>query len=445
MSKAYYGSRFSPNKTMTPEGYLICHNVPIGRTGWQEYMPDEVEGKSGNTPAQLYRDPKEVFSPAAIASFENKPLTDEHPPSWLQPDNVSAYMKGVVSNVRQGKDDESDLLLADLTVYNPNLISEINAGKREISCGYDYDCNPIEGQDNKFTQNNIRGNHVAIVREGRAGSRVAVKDAKPKNIGGKKMPKLDKDTIWGKMFKAFAQDAEPEELAAASQMHGEKKATDAEGGYVENVKPQASSVAGKDDVPPVTQPSQEGKIIELLNNVVERLTALEQSDKEVHAAMPKPKSALDDLAEELGETPQEQQQEVLAGGVEPTDPDDEAAVTIDPEQLQDEAPVSSPEDRPKNTIPGADSRAAIRMALNIVRQEVAAIKDPVQRRSAEDRVAKKFREQLVPSGTNPMNAYQKLTKPAKPQAQDSANEDPAALGEQWKMKFNPHYKNKGVK
>ena len=40
--RAFYGSRFSPHMTKTPEGFLICHSVPICRTGTQEYLPREI-------------------------------------------------------------------------------------------------------------------------------------------------------------------------------------------------------------------------------------------------------------------------------------------------------------------------------------------------------------------------------------------------------------------
>ena len=40
---AYYGSALSPNMDRTPEGYLICRNVPINRTGEQTYAARELE------------------------------------------------------------------------------------------------------------------------------------------------------------------------------------------------------------------------------------------------------------------------------------------------------------------------------------------------------------------------------------------------------------------
>ena len=220
IAKAYYASRISDNQAKTPEGYLICLNVPIARTGWQEYLPQEL-GLEGSAPLQLYRSEEEVFHPAAIASFEGKPVTSEHPPEWLSPTNVNAYMRGVATNVRRGSDTETDLLLADLIVYDPILAAEIGAGKREVSSGYDYICVPLSGdQEGKYEQKTIRGNHIAIVREGRAGKRVAVKDEKPKQERGKKiMPKLDKNSLIGKIIRALsATDAEPEELAEATKL-----------------------------------------------------------------------------------------------------------------------------------------------------------------------------------------------------------------------------------
>lgn len=74
-----------------------------------------------------------------------------------------------------------------------------NGQKVELSAAYMFD--PVfepgtfEGQPYDFIMTNIRGNHVALVDEGRAGPDVVVADAKPKNRGmlmklGKKLKKL---------------------------------------------------------------------------------------------------------------------------------------------------------------------------------------------------------------------------------------------------------------
>lgn len=217
--RAFYGTRFSPNMTQTPEGFVICHNVPIARTGWQDYFAREI-GLQGEQSIKVYRSEEEVFSPATIASFEGKPVTDDHPAQDVRPDNISAYGKGHAQNVHRGSGNQSDMLLADLVITDPILISEIETGKREVSCGYD--CDYIPRSDGKgYNQVSICGNHVAVVERGRAGPQVSIRDSKPQ--GGKTKVKIDRNNLLGKILKAFSQDAEPEELAAAHEMLGGQK------------------------------------------------------------------------------------------------------------------------------------------------------------------------------------------------------------------------------
>ena len=38
----YYGTHLTNNLSIRePEGYLLCFNVPVARTGTQEYLPEE--------------------------------------------------------------------------------------------------------------------------------------------------------------------------------------------------------------------------------------------------------------------------------------------------------------------------------------------------------------------------------------------------------------------
>ena len=39
---SYYGYTISPNQIETGEGFLICRNVPVARTGTQEYLGREI-------------------------------------------------------------------------------------------------------------------------------------------------------------------------------------------------------------------------------------------------------------------------------------------------------------------------------------------------------------------------------------------------------------------
>ena len=176
----YYGTRLSENiSRREPEGYLLCLNVPVARTGTQEYLPGEL-GLTGSDLVPVERPEAEVFSPETIASFEGMPVTNDHPPEGVDVSNIRALQKGHAHNIRRGSGEESDLLLADLIITDPHLIALIlDEGKREISCGYTYE---LCEENGRYIQRKIRGNHVAVVDAGRAGPRVSIKDEHPVQI-----------------------------------------------------------------------------------------------------------------------------------------------------------------------------------------------------------------------------------------------------------------------
>ena len=107
----YYGKEISPNQIETGEGFLICKNVPISRTGKMEYTAKNLN-LDGDPDRVITVDrlEEDVFEPAALASFEGKPVTDGHPPDSVEPHNYAAYSKGHVHNVRR----EGDYVVADL-------------------------------------------------------------------------------------------------------------------------------------------------------------------------------------------------------------------------------------------------------------------------------------------------------------------------------------------
>lgn len=206
---AYYGDRISPHMTDTPEGFLICHDVPIARTGHQDYLARELhlDGDPDRV-IPVRRDPADVFEAATLASFEGKSVTDGHPPENVSPENYAAYARGHAQNVRRS----GDYILADLYINDANLAEEVRRGvKREVSCGYLCTYDP-EGAG--YRQRNIRGNHVAVVPKGRAGAAVAIKDAAGEAEKGGKNHMND---FWKSVLHAFgmaAKDASPAELEA---------------------------------------------------------------------------------------------------------------------------------------------------------------------------------------------------------------------------------------
>jgi hypothetical protein len=165
----------------TPEGYLLCKNVPIARTGVLDYAQGEtdninVDPKTGI--AKVICSPEELFKPETIASFNGKPVVDEHPRNFddwtLNPVNTAKLQRGTVLNARQGEGEFADCLMADLLITDKELIKDIRAGKREVSCGYQSKgVQTAPGQGKKTA---IVGNHVALVKSGRCGQRCSIKD-----------------------------------------------------------------------------------------------------------------------------------------------------------------------------------------------------------------------------------------------------------------------------
>lgn len=200
----YYGTEISPNQIETAEGFLICKNVPIARTGMQEYTArDLMLDGDPERMIKVNRYETDVFEPAALASFEGKPVTDGHPPEEVEPANFASYAKGHIQRVRR----EGDFMVADLYINDPILINDVRNGiKREVSCGYI--CEYTADGDG-YKQSKIRGNHVAVVPRGRAGHEVAIKDESPVK-GGDIMGKFTKELL--KVFGAATKDASSEEI-----------------------------------------------------------------------------------------------------------------------------------------------------------------------------------------------------------------------------------------
>jgi len=217
----YATEQLGPKQSVTPEGFLICHDVPIARTGTQLYLADEVPLEAnGAGQVEVARTPEEVFRPETLASFEGKPVTLDHPDDWVTPENWKQLAVGLTQNVRRGDGLEQDLVIADLLITDAEAIEKVRRGLRQVSCGYDADY--VQSEPGKGEQRNIIGNHVALVPRGRAGPRCAIQDKEPK------MSKRSwKDRIWA----AFgSRDAEGLEEALKEKTGDEENDPDADKG-----------------------------------------------------------------------------------------------------------------------------------------------------------------------------------------------------------------------
>ena len=165
--KILVAEKLSEHRYKTPEGYLICVDSILARTGKQTYNRSEIFGDSENDGLiEVDRKAEEVFSPETMASFENKPICVEHPDVDVNSGNISEFAVGFVRDIHKGEYEGEPVMLGTLVITDAKTIEEIEEGKHtDLSCGYDCD---IEDTENP-QQRNIRGNHVALCEQGRAG------------------------------------------------------------------------------------------------------------------------------------------------------------------------------------------------------------------------------------------------------------------------------------
>nr|DAR64882.1 MAG TPA: hypothetical protein [Caudoviricetes sp.] len=405
--RAFYGSKISGHMIRTPEGYLVCKEVPIARIGTQEYRGMEFGGENPEKIYVVKRPEEEVFSKAALASFEGKPVVDEHPSEDVTPENIGRYIKGTCRDVRRGEGTLSDCVIADLIIYDKDLIQKIENGKRDISCGYDCLWEPED--DDTYVQREIRGNHVAVVEKGRAGHKVSIRDSRK---GGKTMSEKSRNSIWGRMLSAFAHDSDttPEDLEAAAKM-----------------KP-ASDEGNPAPAVPVVEKKEEPK---------------STIDAELDARLKKIEDAIAALAEKPDKKPEEESdaldalEEELKGEKEETH--DESDVEVDPKEINakqeeaedDDEDVVEPEDEEE----AKAARDAALKAISALKPVVAALPKS-QRKKAADSLADLIRGNIRDDG---YDAIMKAKENGHKKAKDKAMDD-RELGRMIRDKYNPHYK-----
>jgi uncharacterized protein len=220
----YTTEQLGDRQSLTPDGFLLCEAVPIARIGPQIYGEHELPGLKGKDGLiRVMRDEDEVFRPEAILSFAGKPVTNDHPPEKVTPDNWRNYSVGITLNPRRGDGIQYDnsFLYADLLITDRKAIADIRSGKREVSAGYDAEYE--QTNDGEGRQYKIVGNHVALVNRGRCGplctigdeempSRVTVHDNRRRSF---------KDRILD-AFRNNDEGALVEELSKVEELRGEQ-------------------------------------------------------------------------------------------------------------------------------------------------------------------------------------------------------------------------------
>lgn len=399
---SYYGYTISPNQIETGEGFLICRNVPIARTGTQEYMGREIglTGQDADKIITVRREPEEVFSSAALASSEGKPATNDHPPDLIGPDDVGLYEKGHAQNIRRGVGDWADYIVADLHIHDRELIEAIQNGKRENSCGYE--CDYVDNGDGTYSQKNIRGNHVAVVERGRAGKRAAILDSIQTSAFTPERKERSMKHTFLQLFGLAAKDKTAEEIA--------KLAMDTADALDEEGSKPAEGTSGEEK----QDPPSEGMDASLIDNIAEKVLA-RMEEKKAAEKQEEGKDPFDEALEKLTEGETEPGGETgTEARVVPAEGADGGACSLD--------------------------KALAAGILKTMRPAVAAIQDEKQRMAVSDALLRCVTVQ------NQESDLSKILGAAQKNAQKAADSHPAMDLDQIQAAYdrlNPHNPNYG--
>lgn len=167
-------------KIVDTNGYWEIKHNPISKVGVFPYLGRSISDEC--EPDKVYY----VYRPAetlikSVDTWDNppKPFINDHE---MLGEGFSKIDDRPVQGVIHNPVFENDVLYADLSVYSESLKDSIENGKKELSlgyfCKYKKEKGVYKGQTYDYVQEDMVGNHIALVDNGRCGSDVKVFDSK---------------------------------------------------------------------------------------------------------------------------------------------------------------------------------------------------------------------------------------------------------------------------
>jgi hypothetical protein len=199
------------NRRYDVDGQLRIERTPISKATVNPYYGREIpeSEKLGLEPGRVYyllRDPGELAK--AAPSFRIKQLMFKHTAVSADDPKQESIAGSIGSNVIF----EAPYLIADICIWDVEAIAGVETDTvRELSASYRYraDMTPgmYEGQRYDGVMRDIQGNHVALVKSGRAGSDVMAADSELE---------MKMETKFGKALYAILCAASPKLAADAA-------------------------------------------------------------------------------------------------------------------------------------------------------------------------------------------------------------------------------------
>lgn len=163
-------------------GFWLIRGNPLTKVGVFPYGAVQLglDDRDPNEIVYVYRPESTLNDPETLASFQLLPLINDHTMLGTQIGGVPAERKGVAGVIGEEVYYDAPYMRATLKIFSEALKNAIESGKQELSLGYGCryikESGEFEGQPYEFIQVDMRGNHLALVDQGRAGSDVRVLD-----------------------------------------------------------------------------------------------------------------------------------------------------------------------------------------------------------------------------------------------------------------------------
>lgn len=256
MRESYFKSVFTGSKKeRTAEGFLLCRDVRVARTGTMIYAKDELPHLEADNRGLLTisREDDVLFDKITLESGLGKSVTIAHPEEDVDPSNWKEYSIGTCLSCKRGTGYDSEYMLMDLMINDEYGIDQIEKGLVEISLGYDAKYHQDRSKPGYGKQTNILINHIALVESGRCGVECSIRDNKTvfNSKQGKKMPKYKMPRQMRQLFRdAFrtADAAEFEEIMDAAE-------SEWEAGNKAEQEPKSPKSLSTDSIPTETDPN----------------------------------------------------------------------------------------------------------------------------------------------------------------------------------------------
>ena len=217
-------------------GFFEVKKNPLSLVGVFPYSGASIGAPEPDKIYNVYRPEEELSNPETIESFKLLPFVDEH--TMLGENETPAERKGVHGVLGEDISYNPNLgehggLEGNIKVFSNALANLIEAGKKELSCGYrcayEFVSGVFNGQAYDAIQRDLRGNHLALVEEGRMGAQVAVLDHLKITFDAKEHFTMEEEN---KVEDAdIAKDAEPVTLESLAAQVAELAA------FIQKLKP----------------------------------------------------------------------------------------------------------------------------------------------------------------------------------------------------------------